>query len=263
MTRLANESRILSGADLAQPRSTPRLLVSVRNLAEAEAALVGGADWIDLKEPAQGPLGAPAPEVAQRTVAALAGRVPWSAAAGELRAWDGTADDMLCDAPPGYVLKLGLAGCGVDPRWTARWSTADAACRARGARLAAVSYADWQAAQAPPWEEVAAFAIEAGASYWLIDTFDKRAGGLFAHVSPAALSRWARRVRAAGLAVAVAGSLTSADVPQLPLRDTDLVAIRTAACAPDRWGTVDAGRVRAFRAALLEACRAAGVAGSD
>jgi uncharacterized protein (UPF0264 family) len=263
MTWLAGEALESSGADLARSTPTPRLLVSVRNLAEAEAALAGGADWIDLKEPDAGPLGAPGPAVVRRTVAALAGRVPWSAAAGELRAWDATADDLLFDAPAGYILKLGLAGCGVDPQWTARWRTADAACRTRGARLAAVSYADWQAAEAPPWEEVAAFAIAAGASYWLIDTFDKRSGGLFAHIAPAALARCAQRVRAAGLAVAVAGSLTSADLPQLPLCDTDLVAIRTAACAPDRWGTVDARRVRAFRTALAESCRAAHAACGD
>src|SRR5262249_6225382 len=35
----------------------PRLLVSVRDVREAEAALAGGADLIDIKEPAHGPLG--------------------------------------------------------------------------------------------------------------------------------------------------------------------------------------------------------------
>ena len=34
-----------------------RLLVSVRSAAEAEAALLGGADVIDVKEPDRGPLG--------------------------------------------------------------------------------------------------------------------------------------------------------------------------------------------------------------
>ena len=35
----------------------PKLLVSVRDVAEAEAALAGGADWIDLKEPVGGAAG--------------------------------------------------------------------------------------------------------------------------------------------------------------------------------------------------------------
>src|SRR5947209_20487137 len=35
----------------------PRLLVSVRNVAEAEAALAGGCDVLDLKEPGRGAMG--------------------------------------------------------------------------------------------------------------------------------------------------------------------------------------------------------------
>src|SRR5579872_3508444 len=35
----------------------PRLLVSVRNLAEAESALAGGCDILDIKEPAHGAMG--------------------------------------------------------------------------------------------------------------------------------------------------------------------------------------------------------------
>ena len=40
----------------------PRLLVSVRDAVEARFALVGGADIIDVKEPANGPLGMASPE---------------------------------------------------------------------------------------------------------------------------------------------------------------------------------------------------------
>ena len=43
----------------------PRLLVSVRNSREAIDALAGGADWIDLKEPANGTLGAVAGDLAR------------------------------------------------------------------------------------------------------------------------------------------------------------------------------------------------------
>ena len=39
-------------------RAKPKLLVSVRSADEARAALAGGADLIDVKEPAHGPLGA-------------------------------------------------------------------------------------------------------------------------------------------------------------------------------------------------------------
>ncbi|MEX0885938.1 MAG: (5-formylfuran-3-yl)methyl phosphate synthase, partial [Phycisphaeraceae bacterium] len=44
----------------------PGLLVSVRNVAEARAAMAGGADVIDIKEPAAGALGAASPTTIQQ-----------------------------------------------------------------------------------------------------------------------------------------------------------------------------------------------------
>ena len=60
------------------------LLASVMTVEEAEAALAGGADIIDLKDPRRGALGAlPAP-VIRDCVAAIAGRQPVSATVGPL-----------------------------------------------------------------------------------------------------------------------------------------------------------------------------------
>ena len=61
-----------------------RLLVSVRSAAEAEAALRGGADVIDVKEPGRGPLGRADDAVIADVVRLVAGRRPVSAALGEL-----------------------------------------------------------------------------------------------------------------------------------------------------------------------------------
>ena len=63
-------------------RARPRLLVSVRDADEAEEALAGGADWIDLKEPLDGPLGAVSTARAREVVQCVTGRAPTSAAAG-------------------------------------------------------------------------------------------------------------------------------------------------------------------------------------
>ena len=61
-----------------------RLLVSVRSADEARTALAAGVDLIDVKEPARGSLGAASPGVVADVVGAVAGRVPVSAALGEL-----------------------------------------------------------------------------------------------------------------------------------------------------------------------------------
>ena len=59
------------------------MLASVANLAEAELALSGGVDIIDLKDPAKGALGALSAGTVAEIVAMIARRKPVSAAAGD------------------------------------------------------------------------------------------------------------------------------------------------------------------------------------
>ena len=59
-----NTEGISINTSASQTLALPKLLVSVRDVSEAEAALAGGADWIDLKEPQAGSLGAVCPETA-------------------------------------------------------------------------------------------------------------------------------------------------------------------------------------------------------
>src|SRR5438552_1913494 len=63
--------------------ATPGLLVSVRSADEVKAALAGGADLIDVKEPAKGPLAPAEAEVVAAVIDKVGGRVPVSAALGE------------------------------------------------------------------------------------------------------------------------------------------------------------------------------------
>ncbi|HDZ72834.1 MAG TPA: hypothetical protein ENH55_08650, partial [Aurantimonas coralicida] len=60
-----------------------RLLASVTGPEEAEIVIEGGADLVDLKDPAQGALGAVSPAVLNATLRAVAGRRPVSAVAGD------------------------------------------------------------------------------------------------------------------------------------------------------------------------------------
>jgi len=81
-----------------------RLLVSPMNLVEAKAALDGGADIVDVKNPKEGSLGANFPWTI-RAVADLArGRAPVSATIGDLDYKPGTAS----------LAALGAASSGAD-----------------------------------------------------------------------------------------------------------------------------------------------------
>src|SRR6516162_9005987 len=97
---------------MPQNHRTPRLLVSVRNATEAEAALAGGAHLIDVKEPARGPLGRADEATIAAVVRRVAGRRPVSAAMGEL------APNAGPGAPPGLAyVKWGLAGRACNAGW--------------------------------------------------------------------------------------------------------------------------------------------------
>jgi uncharacterized protein (UPF0264 family) len=243
------------------------LLVSVRNAAEAEAALRGGAGLIDVKEPANGPLGKADDAVIAEVVRAVGGRVPVSAALGELPTGE-FAGSTAAVAGLTYV-KIGLArrrgakayaagraaGC-TQPVYSPRveykpWHPAVASLRRAaanrypGAQLVVAAYGDWAAAGAPPVEEVYAYAREQAGGVVLVDTFAKGAGRtLLDWLSPHELANTCARCRAAGVQTALAGSLGLAEIGRLlPLRP-DWIAVRGAACEGGRHGVVSEAKVR-------------------
>jgi (5-formylfuran-3-yl)methyl phosphate synthase len=238
----------------------PRLLVSVRDADEAEEALAGRADWIDLKEPRQGALGALDADAARSAVTCIAGRAPVSAAAGELVDWPrGTSRELL--AVDGVsLLKLGLAGCrGVD--WQTRWRQAQRDVAAAGKQLVAVAYADCRAACAPPLSAVLDLAAGASCPWMLLDTFDKRGGPLDDHISPQELTSWLTAARSANCRTAVAGRLDRAAIRRLPRDLVDVVAVRGAVCDGPRHARVDRSRVAELATILSRWPRTTAAAG--
>src|SRR5262245_17826423 len=118
------------------------LLVSIRNPAEAEMALVGGAALIDVKEPARGPLGRSDDQTIAAIVRAVAGRRPVSAALGELI--DGAAAPTCVGLS---FVKWGLA-CSARRDWRGELRRRQSAAP----QVVIAAYADWQCAQAPPFD---------------------------------------------------------------------------------------------------------------
>src|SRR3954465_6438408 len=120
------------------------LLVSVRSADEVDAALAGGADLIDIKDPSRGPLGIAEAEVAAAVVNRVRGRVPVSAALGE---WSANA---LTEAHWHPALKLnyvkwGRAGCAPAPGWGEDLLDTRRSLPV-GMEMVAVAYADWERA---------------------------------------------------------------------------------------------------------------------
>jgi len=252
--------------------NVPELLVSVRNAAEAHAALDGGCDVLDVKEPARGSLGmadsATIAEIVAQSRVSFA-NVPVSVALGDAVEW--TADRPVPRLPPGIAyLKLGTAGREDGTAWRRLFSDArrhiTSAMESNGTAAAesttavaggfapswiAVAYADWQTARGPAPEEVIAHALTCNCQGVLIDTFSKGRLRLLDWLDSSRLCSLAAQARALGLTFALAGRLQRGDLPLVLAARPDIVGIRSAACRDgNRNSEIDGEAVRVFREAL-------------
>lgn len=223
-----------------------RLLVSVRNAADVAAALEGGADIIDAKDPAQGALGAVAPSVLAGIIAATGTRRPVSAALGE--APDSSVPTRVAAFRTGELsfVKLGFAE-GVDSRQGgAHARLLASALASTGTSMVLAAYADGGTGRLDR-QAVLEIAAGTGAAGVLLDTADKRAGrGLFSVADPEEVADWVTTAHLAGLFAAVAGSIGPAEITLAQDVGADIAGVRGAACEGGRTGHVSAGRVRAL-----------------
>ncbi|MEM9351968.1 MAG: (5-formylfuran-3-yl)methyl phosphate synthase [Planctomycetota bacterium] len=232
----------------------PSLLVSVRDADEARDALEGGADWIDLKEPLRGPLGPVETSVAASVVERVQGRVPVSAACGELLDFAEGRNCALAGLAGLRLLKFGTAGCGANLDWTERLEGAVSKTRKCGKLFALGAYADWRVAESPPPEDVLAAAASVGADWLLLDTYNKVGPGLLDLLSPGEVGILAYKAEEKQLGMAVAGRLCLKDFERLLHPIPSVLGVRGAVCVGGRAGRVSRERV-AEAAAMISAVR--------
>src|SRR5438309_9918736 len=164
-----------------------RLLVSVRGPVEARAAVAGGADVIDAKDPDRGALGA----VRADRLAAIRREVgaarPVSAALGDVR--DDAMVAAAAAAAPGLAfVKLGFAGVTGEAH-AQRLARAVRRAVPAATRMVLVAYADCRRADSLPPARLVAVAAATGAAGLLLDTA-RKGGSLFGVESPAPGAGW-------------------------------------------------------------------------
>lgn len=231
-----------------------KLLISVTSAVEAQAAFQGGADIVDVKNPAEGALGAAAVAALRDIQTLLPPESVLSAALGE----SNSAPGVLALAAYGaarlgvHNVKLGLLTPVPTEAITLlqqvqsslHWANSKCA-------LIAVGYADAAEIGALPWQLLPEVAHAARIKGCMIDTALKDGRGLFDHCPEPALARWLAQCREAGLLCALAGSLSHTDLPALRRLQPDVAGFRGAACRGDRVnGRVEAELVAALRAGL-------------
>jgi (5-formylfuran-3-yl)methyl phosphate synthase len=229
-----------------------RLLVSVVDAGEAREAAAAGADIVDVKNPAEGSLGAPAPAVTADIPAAGPPALPVSAAIGDMPNLPGTAAlAALGAAHSGAAfVKVGLWGASTEAEAVALLRAVREA--APDAVVVAGAYADARRVPHAPLapELLPRVARAAGVEVCLLDTAVKDGRGLLHWLSPEALTALVDEAHELGLEVALAGALRAEDLPVVHATGADIAGVRSAACGDGRRsGPLDAARVRALRAA--------------
>jgi uncharacterized protein (UPF0264 family) len=232
-----------------------KLLVSVVDVGEAREAAAAGADIVDVKNPAEGSLGAPSPAVIAGVRAAVPSDLPVSAAIGDMPNLPGTAAlAALGAARSGATfVKVGLWGVSTeDDAVDLLRAVCDGVANVAGAVVVAAAYADARRmAHAPLAPELLPrVARAAGVGACLLDTAVKDGRGLLKWLSPDALASLVADAHDAGLQVALAGALRAEDLPVVRETAADIAGVRSAACGDGRRSSpLDAARVRALVAA--------------
>ena len=229
-----------------------RLLVSVVSGEEARHAISGGADIVDVKDPREGALGAPAPGVLSDVVRIVGSAAPVSVALGDLPDLPHTAALAARGAAlsgAAYV-KVGLRGVRDLERAVTMMSAVADAVRVDGVAVVAATYADAAALDPPALSPASLPELVArtGIAGALVDTFTKDGRGLYGWVSEEELAELIDRTRSAGAIFAVAGQLRPGELCRVP---ADVVGVRSAVCrAGDRASDLQAELVAAAVAEL-------------
>ncbi|HEX5326120.1 MAG TPA: (5-formylfuran-3-yl)methyl phosphate synthase [Acetobacteraceae bacterium] len=232
------------------------MLASVTGPQEAELVLAGGADIVDLKNPARGALGAVDAAIVADTVIAVAGRRPVSAVTGDL------------PMQPSLVVEAvaAMAATGVDyvkqgvfPGGDARACLRALAPLADKTRLVAVLFAD-----CAPDLSLLATAAEAGFAGAMLDTADKSSGRLLDHMDLPELRHFVDACTELRLFSGLAGSLEAPDVPRLLLLRPGFLGFRGALCgAGGRAGQIAPEAVEQIRGLIPLERSAEAAAGVD
>jgi (5-formylfuran-3-yl)methyl phosphate synthase len=235
----------------------PQILISVRNVREAETALLCGCDIIDLKEPANGSLGAVSDFVGKSIVDLVQDRCSLSFALGELvdridpngrikRAQSYVTGNIQPASQSTRFVKMGLSNALSLPNWQTCWLTAMDEFPSAIQKVV-VAYADGENAGAPPLETVVRFAMEIRAPVLLVDTFDKSKGTLFEYCSQRTLVQLIDQLHAVGIKIALAGSIRADLIQRYAIGVPDIWGMRGAVCDGGRSGTLSKKKINEIK----------------
>jgi (5-formylfuran-3-yl)methyl phosphate synthase len=223
------------------------MLASVNSLAEARLVAQFDVDIIDLKQPAQGALGALEASEVKAIVGALAPETVISATVGDLPMQAtllANAVNAMAATGVDYV-KIGFFPGG---DWQACIEQLAVPAN-NGHALIAVLFADTR-----PELSIIDSLHQAGFRGVMLDTMDKQAGSLTRLLNRGELQAFVQKAKSHALLTGLAGSLTIDDIPGLRGLEADYLGFRGALCHQrTRTAELDSKRIADIRQCLSAA----------
>jgi (5-formylfuran-3-yl)methyl phosphate synthase len=221
------------------------MLASINSLVEAKLVLAEGVDIIDLKEPANGALGALDVGVVKEIVDFVHGQCPISATIG----------DLPMQPPVIFNAVQAMSETGVDyikigffPSETNQQVIAKLAQLSPHIKLIAVLFADAK----PDFSLIDDLKI-AGFTGVMLDTMDKTKGSLTTIMPKTGIDHFAGHVKTKQLIFGLAGSLKLESIPLLIPYRPDYLGFRGALCDQhDRVGQLNSQAVQKIKQAMVK-----------
>ncbi|HME56028.1 MAG TPA: (5-formylfuran-3-yl)methyl phosphate synthase [Candidatus Lokiarchaeia archaeon] len=238
-----------------------KLLVSPKNVDEANEAIKGDCDIVDCKNPEEGSLGANFPWVIQEMKAAISSSqkfgIQLSATIGDMPYLPGTASLAAAGLATMGVdyIKVGVHGPKTKDQARKLLENIVRATKDVDDKIfvVAAAYADYKRIKTsiPPLDLVDV-AAEAGCNVVMVDTAIKDAKGLMDFMDHDEISRFCSKGEQAGLLVALAGRLKMQDIPFLKTTGASIIGVRSMVCQGfDRLnGAIDASLVKQVKELL-------------
>jgi uncharacterized protein (UPF0264 family) len=224
------------------------MLASVSNLDEAKIALHENVDIIDLKDPANGALGAVTTEISQQVVKFVSGQCLVSATIGDLPMQASLIGKAIATmASTGVdIIKVGVFDDLTDEVVASLKQQAINGAKGINGKqftIVIVFFVD----KGLDSEKISDLA-KAGIRGVMLDTADKTKGNLRTHMQDKEIDSFVTQAKSYGLLAGLAGSLKASDVAPLLKLEPDYLGFRGALCQ-------DSSRIQALNSSYVRNIR--------
>jgi uncharacterized protein (UPF0264 family) len=225
------------------------------NITEAKAALKGGADILDVKNPEEGSLGANFPWAIKEVVQLAGGKIPVSATIGDLDYKPGTASLAALGAAfsGADYIKAGLLGIKTSEQAENMLTKIVRSVKdySPEKKVVASAYSDFNRVGSISPMLLPKVAKNCGADVVMVDTAIKDGRSTFEFMNEQELDEFISAGVKLGLDVAIAGTIGFKDLDLLKRLSPSIIGVRGIVCGGDRKSSIKPELVTKLKLAIL------------